>query len=155
MAVSARFTLYHHRIVPPTYLSIPTEYEAGWTPEQVVSIGFSYLKQQVLVECVWNVMAHAQKQDFSFWRNRQVHLNRRGRQFSQLLAAELCASAIVMLDTPCSEVVWRVLATHSIRQFSLHYPPPPALLRRRMPSHFIWIQPYWTWSGWSCSWLLT
>ena len=28
-----------------------------------------------------------------------------GRQFSRLLAAELCASAVVMLDTPCSEVV--------------------------------------------------
>jgi hypothetical protein len=25
-------------------------------------------------------------------------------------------------DTPCSEVVWRVLATHSIRQFPLHFP---------------------------------
>jgi len=33
-----------------------------------------------------------------------------------------CASAVVMLDTPCSEVVWRVLATHSIRQFPLHFP---------------------------------
>ena len=28
-----------------------------------------------------------------------------GRQFSRLLAAEVCASAVVMLDTPCSEVV--------------------------------------------------
>jgi len=27
-----------------------------------------------------------------------------------------------MLDTPCSEVVWRVLATHFIRQFLLHFP---------------------------------
>jgi hypothetical protein len=36
---------------------------------------------------------------------RTSHLNRRGRQFSRLLAAELCASAVVMLDTPCSEVV--------------------------------------------------
>ena len=27
-----------------------------------------------------------------------------------------------MLDTPCSEVVWRVLSTHSIRQFPLHFP---------------------------------
>jgi len=45
-----------------------------------------------------------------------------GRQFIRLLAAELCASAVVMLDTPCSEVVWRVLATHSIRQFPLHFP---------------------------------
>jgi len=34
-----------------------------------------------------------------------VHLNRRGRQFSRLLAAEVCASAVVMLDTACSEVV--------------------------------------------------
>ena len=28
-----------------------------------------------------------------------------GRQFSRLLEAEVCASAVVMLDTPCSEVV--------------------------------------------------
>ena len=27
-----------------------------------------------------------------------------------------------MLDTPCSYVVWRALATHSIRQFPLHFP---------------------------------
>jgi len=44
-----------------------------------------------------------------------------GRQF---LAAEVCASAVVMLDTPCSEVVWRVLATHSIRQFPPSIPLP-------------------------------
>jgi hypothetical protein len=69
-------------------------------------------------------MAHAQKPDFIFRRNGQVHLNWRGRQFSRLLAAEVCASAVVMLDTPCSKVVWRVLATHSIRQFPLHSRPP-------------------------------
>jgi acyl-ACP thioesterase len=57
--------------------------------------------------CVWNVMAYAQKPDFVFRRKVRVHLNRRGRQFSRLLAAEVCASAVVMLDTPCSEVVWR------------------------------------------------
>jgi hypothetical protein len=74
------------------------------------------------LDCVWNVMAHAQKPDFVFRRNGRVHLNRRGRQFSPLLAAEVCASAVVMLDTPCSEVVWRVLATHSILQFPLHFP---------------------------------
>jgi hypothetical protein len=75
-----------------------------------------------LVEASWNVMAHAQKADFFFRRNGRVHLNRWGRQFSRLLAAEVCASAVVMLDTPCFEVVWRVLATHSIRQFPLHFP---------------------------------
>ena len=87
-----------------------------------------------LVDCVWNVMAHAQKPDFVFRRNGRVHLNRRGRQFSRLLAAEVCVSAVVMLNTPCSEVVWRVLATHSIRQFPLHF-PSRAL---RQPSHFNW-----------------
>jgi len=48
-------------------------------------------------------MPHAQKPDFVFWWNGQVHLNRRRRQFSRLLAAVVCASAVVMLDTPCSE----------------------------------------------------
>ena len=76
------------------------------------------------VDCVWNMMAHAQKPDFVFRRNGRVLLNRRGRQFSRLLAAEVCASAVVMLDTTCSEVVWRVLATHSIRQFFPTLPLP-------------------------------
>jgi hypothetical protein len=41
-------------------------------------------------------MAHAQKPDFVFRRNGRVHLNRRGRQFSRLLAAEVCASAFIV-----------------------------------------------------------
>ena len=60
--------------------------------------------------------------NFVFRRNGRVHWNRQGRQFIRLLAAEVCASAVVMLDTPCSEVAWRVMATHSIRQFPLHFP---------------------------------
>ena len=35
----------------------------------------------------------------------RAHLNRHGRQFSRLLAAEVCASGVGMLYTPCSEVV--------------------------------------------------
>jgi hypothetical protein len=77
-----------------------------------------------LLDCDWNVMAHAQKPHFVFRRNGRVHLNRQGRQFNRLLEAEVCASAVVMLDTPCSEVVWRVLATHSIRQFPHSLPLP-------------------------------
>ena len=75
-----------------------------------------------VVQASLNVMVHAQKPDFVFRRNGRVHLNRRGRQFSRLLAAEVCASAVVMLDTPCPEVVWRVQATHFIRQFPPHFP---------------------------------
>jgi len=79
------------------------------------------------VEASWNVVAHAQKPDFVFRRNGRVHLNRRERQFSRLLRADVCASAVVMLDTPCSEVMWRVLATHSIRLFPPHFPSWPSL----------------------------
>jgi hypothetical protein len=78
--------------------------------------------QGELTDCLWNVMAHAQKPDFVLRRKGRVHLNRQGHQFSRLLADEVCASTVVMLDTPCSEVVWRVLVTHSIRQFPLHFP---------------------------------
>ena len=50
----------------------------------------------IKVEASWNVMAHAQKPNFVFRRNGQVHLNRRGHQFSRLLAAEVCASAFIV-----------------------------------------------------------
>jgi hypothetical protein len=82
-----------------------------------------------VVEASWNV-DRAQKPDFVFWRNGWVHLNWRGLQFNRQLAATVCASAVVMvgmLDTPCSEVVWRVLATHSICQFPLHFPSRASL----------------------------
>ena len=35
-------------------------------------------EETATVDCVWNVMAHAQKPDFVFRRNGRVHLNRRG-----------------------------------------------------------------------------
>ena len=53
-----------------------------------------------------------------------------GRQFSRLMTAKVCASAVVMLYAPCSKVVWRVLATHSIHPFT----SPP--MRHWVPSHF-------------------
>ena len=89
-----------------------------------------------MLDCVWNVMAHAQKAYFVFRRNGRVNLNRRGRQFSPLLAAEVYASAVVMLDTPCSEVVWRVLTTHSIRKFPPHFPSrvSPCAIRFQLDS---------------------
>ena len=49
-------------------------------------------------------MAHAKKPELVFQRNGQFHLNWQSFHFIRLLAAEVCASAVVMLDTPCSEV---------------------------------------------------
>jgi len=94
------------------------------TIDQVMTCEFFVHSKYVIyaADCVWNVMAHMQKPDFAFQRKGRVHLNQQGCQFSRLLAAEVCASVVVMLDTPCSKVVWSVLATHSIRQFPLHFP---------------------------------
>jgi len=72
--------------------------------------------------------------DFVSRRNGRVPLNRLGRQYSRLLPDEACASAVIMLDTQFSEIVWRVLATHSIRQFPFTSPP----VRHCVPSHFNW-----------------
>ena len=80
-----------------------------------------------MADCVSNVLAHAQKPDFIFQRNGRVHLNQWVCQFSGILAAELCTSAVIMLYTPCSEVVRSVLVTYSIRQFSLHFPSRASL----------------------------
>jgi hypothetical protein len=77
-----------------------------------------------LVDCIWNVMAHAQKPDFVFRRNGRVHLNRRGRQFSRLLADDLCTSACRVCTARASlrsAVMWRLLVTHAILLFPLHF----------------------------------
>jgi hypothetical protein len=122
---------------PFIYLRDPI-YNCGYIPADIT--------QRRLVNYVWNVMAHAQKPDFVFRRNVRVHLNLRGLQFSRLLAAEVCASAVVMLDTPCSEVVRRVLATHSIRQFPLHFPScasPCAITFQLDSSYQRFVTTYW------------
>ena len=69
-------------------------------------------------------MAHAQKPDLVFQGNGRVHLNRRGSQLIRLLAAEVCASAVVMIammDTPCSEVECKTTG------YPLHSPASPSL----------------------------
>ena len=81
---------------------------------------------QCEVEASWNVMTHSQKPDFFFQQNGRVRLNWQRCQFCRLPAAEVWASAVTMLDTPCSEVVWRALATHSIHQFPLQFPSRPS-----------------------------
>ena len=84
------------------------------------------------VDCVWKVMVHAQKPDFVFPRNGRVHLNWRGRQFGRLLAAEVCASAVVMLDTPCSEVMWKYWLPTPFASFPFTSPP----VRHHVPLGF-------------------
>ena len=77
-------------------------------------------------------MAHAQKTDLVFRRNGRVHLNRRGRQFSWLLAAKVFTSAVVTLDMPLSEVVWEYWLPTPFASFPFTSPP----VRHRVPSGF-------------------
>ena len=66
-------------------------------------------------------MAHAQKPDLVFQREGRVHLNRRGCQFSRLLAAEECGSAYSECIDRVPTYTTRLLATHSIRIFPLRF----------------------------------
>jgi hypothetical protein len=86
-----------------------------------------------LVQHVWNVIAHAQKPDLVFQRNRRDHLNRRGCQFSLLLAVEECGSAGRQWTDRIPRHSARVVAILSNRLFPLHFPPP---MRRGVPSRF-------------------
>ena len=84
-----------------------------------------------VVELVRNLMAHAQKPHSVFRLNGRVHLNLRGSQFSRMLAAEVCASALVMLDTPRSKVVWEYWLPTPFTSFPFTSPP----VRYRVPPH--------------------
>ena len=75
-------------------------------------------------------MAQAQKPDLVFQRNGRVHLYRRGCQFSRLLAAEVCASAVVMLDRPCSDTVYECWLPTPFASFPFTSLP----VLRRVPS---------------------
>jgi len=84
-------------------------------------------------------MAHAQKPDFVYRRNGRVHLNRRGRQFSRLLAAEVCVSAVCNAEYTTFRWSVRVLATHSIRQFPLHFPSRASPCAIGFQTHYTYV----------------
>jgi len=74
--------------------------------DSVKEVDSAYLKKYIHIyysvplirrlEASWNVIAQTQKPDFVSPRNGRVHLNRRGRQFSRLLAAEVCSSVFIV-----------------------------------------------------------
>jgi hypothetical protein len=83
-------------------------------------------------------MVHAQKPDFVFRRNGRVYLNRRWRQFSRLLAAEVCPSAVIMVVMLYTQHVPRECEDYWLptpfASFPFAYPP----VRHRVSSHFNW-----------------
>jgi hypothetical protein len=90
-------------------------------------------RKQIKSYCVWNVMVHAQKPYFVFRAKRTSPFKSAGgRQFSRLLAVEVCASAVVMLDTPCSE------GSVKSTGYPLHFPITSPPVGHRVPSHINW-----------------
>jgi len=83
-----------------------------------------FWQQDSLVEASWNVIAHAQKSDFFFRWNGRVHLNRRGRQFSRLLADEVCASAFIVGSNAGYTMFWGSVKGTG---YPLHSPVSPSL----------------------------
>jgi hypothetical protein len=70
------------------------------------------------------VMAHAQTPDFVFRRNGRFHINRRGCQFSRILAAEVCASALIV-GSNAGYTMFRGSEKgtgYPLRRFSLRFP---------------------------------
>jgi len=67
-------------------------------------------------------MAHAQNSYLVFQRNGRVHLNRRGSQFSRILAVEECGSAGRPWIYHVPRYSARVVATLYNRLFPLHFP---------------------------------
>ena len=80
-------------------------------------------------------MAHAQKPDFVFRRNGRVHLNRRGSSVQSPAGSRgvRIGGSNAGYTTFRGSVI--VLATHSIRQFPLHFPSRASPCAIRFQTH--------------------
>jgi len=86
------------------------------------------------VDCVLNVMAHAQKPNFIFRRNGRVHLNQRGASVQST-----SGSRVVRISSSNAEYT---MFRGSVKGtgYPFHSPVSPPL-RHRVPSHFSWTLP--------------
>ena len=102
-------------------------------PGSPVSCFFNRLYRP-LVDCVMKCVGTSAENRFRLSTKRTSLFKSAVRQSSRLLAAEVCGSVAIMLDTQCSEVVWRVLPTTPFASFPFTSP----LVRHRVPSHCNW-----------------
>jgi hypothetical protein len=76
-------------------------------------------------DCVWNVMAHAQKPDFVFRRNGRVHLNRRGASVQSTTGSRAVHISLQGLYCSCKPV----FCCHvTLTGYPLHSLVSPSLL---------------------------
>jgi hypothetical protein len=88
----------------------------------------------LLVDCVWNVIAQAQKPDFVFWRKGQVHLNRRGVSFRSTTGSR---GVSISGSNAGYTTFWDSVNSTG---YPLHSPVSPSLppVHHCVPSRFNW-----------------
>ena len=105
----------------------------NWLPSPTLKMETAG-SSKIWVDCVWNVMAHAQKPDFIFCRNGWVHLNQQSTADNRGVRISISNAGYTTFRGSV-----RVLATHSISQFPLHFPShaSPCAIRFQMHSTYL------------------
>jgi len=123
-------------VTPPNFTASFTHHSTGCPlldPQLITSLS------QVYVDCVWNVMAHAQKPDFVLRRNRRVHLNQPGGVSSVDYWQPRCAC---ISGSNAGYTMFRGSVKGT--GYPLHSPVSPSLplpCITALPSHFNWTLP--------------
>ena len=127
-----------------------------WSPRNSLtgSVWLQLAQQDVV--CVWNVMAHAQKPDFVFQRNRRVHLNWRRASVQSKTGRRGVHNSLQGLYCSCKPVLCSHVTFTGYPLHSLVSPSLPQPVRRCVPSHFIWsLYLVVTWSQMLYHWFVT
>jgi hypothetical protein len=91
-------------------------------PSHVSPCANTFQLDSTKVDCVWNVMAHAQKPDFVFRRNGWVHINRRGASVQSTAGSR----GVRISGSNAGYTMFRGSAKGT--DYALHFPVSPSLL---------------------------
>ena len=96
------------------------------------------VKWLVCVDCVWNVMVHAQKPDFVFRRNGRVHLNRLGASVQSTTGSQI----VRISGSNAGYTMFRgTVQDYWLPTPFASFPFTSPTVRLRVPSHFSWTLP--------------
>jgi len=94
------------------------------------------------VEHVWNVVAHAQKPDLVFQRNRRAHLNRRGASVQSTAGSRGVGTSGSNGSNAGYTMFWSRVQDYWLPTPLACFPFTPPTVRHRVPSGFNWALPH-------------
>jgi hypothetical protein len=124
VALGRSHALYRLHFLPKLNIyveTIPTQICNGWTKYNN-SMSRYHVVLRSHVDCVWNVIAHAQKTDFVFRRNGRVHLNRQGTSVQSTTGSR----GVRISGSNAGYIMFRGSAKST--GYPLHSPVSPSLL---------------------------